>query len=102
MRNAYREGLATRIEEVAETEGFEPSVRFPVRRFSKALVSATHPRLRAWRNGAYSEVREGDQQAAAGKYSFALPHHRVDPPRHSLPRKPTIRYGTVKPGVPRG
>ena len=32
---------------LAETEGFEPSVRFPVRRFSKALVSATHPRLRA-------------------------------------------------------
>src|SRR3954464_4441771 len=32
---------------VAETEGFEPSVReFPVRRFSKPLVSATHPRLR--------------------------------------------------------
>ena len=32
---------------VAETEGFEPSVReYPVRRFSKPLVSATHPRLR--------------------------------------------------------
>ncbi len=35
---------------LAETEGFEPSVRFPVRRFSKALVSATHPRLRLRRN----------------------------------------------------
>ena len=34
-------------ERLAETEGFEPSVReFPVRRFSKPLVSATHPRLR--------------------------------------------------------
>ena len=33
--------------ELAETEGFEPSVReSPVRRFSKPLVSATHPRLR--------------------------------------------------------
>ena len=32
---------------LAETEGFEPSVRVnPVRRFSKPLVSATHPRLR--------------------------------------------------------
>ena len=32
---------------MAETEGFEPSVReSPVRRFSKPLVSATHPRLR--------------------------------------------------------
>lgn len=33
--------------ELAETEGFEPSVPVnPVRRFSKPLVSATHPRLR--------------------------------------------------------
>src|SRR5438270_4919874 len=33
--------------DLAETEGFEPSVReSPVRRFSKPLVSATHPRLR--------------------------------------------------------
>ena len=32
---------------LAETEGFEPSVPdLPVRRFSKPLVSATHPRLR--------------------------------------------------------
>ncbi len=32
---------------VAETEGFEPSVgEYPLRRFSKPLVSATHPRLR--------------------------------------------------------
>ena len=39
--------LSSIILEVAETEGFEPSVReFPVRRFSKPLVSATHPRLR--------------------------------------------------------
>jgi hypothetical protein len=35
---------------LAETEGFEPSVReSPVRRFSKPLVSATHPRLRMHR-----------------------------------------------------
>lgn len=35
---------------LAETEGFEPSVPdLPVRRFSKPLVSATHPRLqRVW------------------------------------------------------
>ena len=33
--------------EMAETEGFEPSVGvIPLRRFSKPLVSATHPRLR--------------------------------------------------------
>ena len=31
---------------MAEREGFEPSVRVkPVRRFSKPLVSATHPSL---------------------------------------------------------
>ena len=45
------------VHSVAETEGFEPSVPdLPVRRFSKPLVSATHPRLlRDWRGGAYSE-----------------------------------------------
>ena len=33
---------------LAETEGFEPSVGvIPLRRFSKPLVSATHPRLRS-------------------------------------------------------
>src|SRR4029078_2998676 len=37
-RYSYRRGPL----ELAETEGFEPSVReFPVRRFSKPLVSAT-------------------------------------------------------------
>ena len=41
----YRE--VRRTLRLAETEGFEPSVReYPVRRFSKPLVSATHPRLR--------------------------------------------------------
>lgn len=48
--------------QMAETEGFEPSVRFPVRRFSKALVSATHPRLRAAASGGYSEGLSGDQR----------------------------------------
>ena len=50
--------------EMAETEGFEPSVPdLPVRRFSKPLVSATHPRLRiAAAETAYSggfRVRQG-------------------------------------------
>ena len=36
-----------RRERLAETEGFEPSVGLnTLRRFSKPLVSATHPRLR--------------------------------------------------------
>ena len=39
---------------LAETEGFEPSVGvIPLRRFSKPLVSATHPRLRR-SGGGYS------------------------------------------------
>ena len=47
---------------MAETEGFEPSVRFPVRRFSKALVSATHPRLRLRQADGYSGPTDGFQQ----------------------------------------
>ena len=43
-RLLWRYGGKGRI--LAETEGFEPSVPLPVRRFSKPLVSATHPRLR--------------------------------------------------------
>ena len=48
---------------MAEREGFEPSVPdLPVRRFSKPLVSATHPRLRiAAARRAYSEVPLGRQ-----------------------------------------
>src|SRR5437763_5608263 len=47
LRADSTEAAARRNGRVAETEGFEPSVReFPVRRFSKPLVSATHPRLR--------------------------------------------------------
>ncbi|MEY4927700.1 MAG: hypothetical protein RI894_2136 [Bacteroidota bacterium] len=30
----------------AEEAGFEPAVQFPVRQFSKLVVSATHPSLR--------------------------------------------------------
>ena len=32
--------------QVAEEEGFEPSVQFPIRHISNVLVSATHPLLR--------------------------------------------------------
>ncbi len=31
---------------VAEREGFEPSVQFPVRQFSKLVLSASQPPLR--------------------------------------------------------
>src|SRR5690606_32649680 len=50
---------------MAETEGFEPSVPdLPVRRFSKPLVSATHPRLRiaaarAGYSGGFQQRQEG-------------------------------------------
>ncbi len=33
---------------MAEEAGFEPAVQFPVRQFSKLLVSATHPSLQAY------------------------------------------------------
>ncbi len=52
-----------KMAELAETEGFEPSVPdLPVRRFSKPLVSATHPRLRiAAASAGYSEGCGGRQ-----------------------------------------
>ena len=33
---------------IAEEGGFEPPVQFPVRQFSKLLVSATHPSLQGF------------------------------------------------------
>ena len=55
---------------LAETEGFEPSVPvIPVRRFSKPLVSATHPRLRiAAARARYSEGVGGRQGASCGDH----------------------------------
>src|SRR3546814_18983449 len=61
-------GLARTAENrgLAETEGFEPSVGvIPLRRFSKPLVSATHPRLRMCRTRGYSRARGGDQRRIA-------------------------------------
>ena len=44
--------LTTSVQHLAETEGFEPSIPvIPVWRFSKPLVSATHPRLRRGAGG---------------------------------------------------
>ena len=55
---------------LAETEGFEPSVReFPVRRFSKPLVSATHPRLR-------KRLRS---RGYIGQISRQQPDHSIQP-----------------------
>ena len=48
---------------LAETEGFEPSVGvIPLRRFSKPLVSATHPRLRMRRKRGDSRGLAIDQR----------------------------------------
>jgi hypothetical protein len=53
--------------QLAETEGFEPSVReFPVRRFSKPLVSATHPRLRMRGAQTFRGKVEHEQHRAGG------------------------------------
>jgi AcrR family transcriptional regulator len=59
---------------MAETEGFEPSVPdLPVRRFSKPLVSATHPRLRiAAAGGGYSGVLRRVQSGSWGEFSLAF------------------------------
>src|SRR4051812_8166215 len=58
-------------EALAETEGFEPSVRdLPIRRFSKPLVSATHPRLRSKgpEAGAIAaQSRKGQRQEPDGR-----------------------------------
>jgi hypothetical protein len=57
---------------MAETEGFEPSVRVnPVRRFSKPLVSATHPRLREGQSAGYSGAALGNQPAVCAVSSVA-------------------------------
>src|SRR3546814_20652444 len=56
-------GLARTAENrgLAETEGFEPSVGvIPLRRFSKTLVSANHPRLRMCRTLGNRSARGGD------------------------------------------
>src|SRR5690242_17572018 len=66
--------------QLAETEGFEPSVPdLPVRRFSKPLVSATHPRLRiaaarAGYSGGLGERQGGRSRNCAGP---ALPSVRA-------------------------
>ena len=61
---------------MAETEGFEPSVRvIPVRRFSKPLVSATHPRLRMRSAQAFRGKAERKQQGEAIE-AGSLPFNR--------------------------
>src|SRR3954465_11508970 len=69
--------------QLAETEGFEPSVReFPVRRFSKPLVSATHPRLRdGLERGLYKPTSEASTCRRSAGNNL---HAHVEP--HVLPR----------------
>ena len=59
---------------VAETEGFEPSVPdLPVRRFSKPLVSATHPRLLCdWRRAPIAGKQPGCNAYSIGISSAVL------------------------------
>ena len=78
---------------LAETEGFEPSVGVnPPRRFSKPLVSATHPRLRITAKWRYSRAGVRDQPCitrALGAKSTRL----VAPmPRRSLSGQAPRRY----------
>lgn len=72
VKNADRsQKMQSNQKPVAETEGFEPSVPdLPVRRFSKPLVSATHPRLRiAAARGRYNEGCGGRQGVRRQKSS---------------------------------
>ena len=46
LRRRIASGAAWKGVQVAEEEGFEPSVQFPIRHISNVLVSATHPLLR--------------------------------------------------------
>ena len=50
----YLNGSLPSKKEMAEREGFEPSVRLLVRFLSRELVSATHPPL--LENGAYTTI----------------------------------------------
>ena len=64
---------------VAETEGFEPSVPdLPVRRFSKPLVSATHPRLRMARISMRASPCQGAGRLARARYSGGLAGDQPD------------------------
>lgn len=43
VNKVYIDSIYTFYLSLAEAEGFEPSVQLPVRKFSKLVVSATHP-----------------------------------------------------------
>src|SRR3954468_24611961 len=90
--------MAGHLQALAETEGFEPSVRVnPVRRFSKPLVSATHPRLRLRRSGAIAGALapiNGDARFGPARFRFALP--RVHCGESSIPANLSIR---IKGGI---
>jgi hypothetical protein len=59
---------------VAEGEGFEPPVRFPVHRFSRPTVSTTHTSLRGRVDVAISASL---QQRRAGKVELQLPQFKL-------------------------
>jgi hypothetical protein len=74
---------------LAETEGFEPSVGvIPLRRFSKPLVSATHPRLRAGAGRAITVGPGGGKGAWEGNYQTRLTPNQTHLAARSLPLQP--------------
>ena len=51
-------------EGLAEGEGFEPSIRFPVYTLSKRAPSATRPPLRVWSQSQYKDAPGGFRTSA--------------------------------------
>ena len=75
---------------LAETEGFEPSIQvIPVWRFSKPLVSATHPRLRMRREAgpiaAGLEADKGRRGRPGSSLRTRFAANRIRLAAHSLP-----------------
>ena len=73
---------------MAETEGFEPSVGvIPLRRFSKPLVSATHPRLRRRPQGQGLYDGGDSQRFNRARANSLRPQDRTRLAAHSLSGK---------------
>ena len=57
---------------MAEEEGFEPSVQFPIRHISNVLVSATHPLLRGDSGLDWGLSPEGEVYAISGIWQVVM------------------------------
>jgi Arc/MetJ family transcription regulator len=65
---------------VAEGEGFEPPVRFPVQRFSRPPVSTTHTSLRTDTHDSNGAMRQWGNAAMHHHPDSLIPRHRASHP----------------------